>query len=76
MQFKIYEEDDLTLCVLNKRNKKPQKDARKILEVMDIDMFSTLVVVIVSWMVYAYAKFTRMYIINVHVIFCISIIPK
>ena len=64
------------MCLLNKRSKKPQKDTRNILEVMDIDMFSTLVVVIVSWMVYAYAKLTRMYILNVHVIFCISIILK
>lgn len=62
------------LHVLNKRSKK--RDVRKILEVMDIDTFSTLVVVTVSWMVYAYAKFTKMYISNVGVIFCISIIPK
>ena len=43
---------------------------------MDIDMFSTLVGVTVPWMVYAYAKFTKMHILNVRVIFCISIIPK
>lgn len=62
------------LCVLNKRSKK--WDVRKILEVIDIDTFSTLVVVTVSWTVYAYAKFTKMYILKVCVIFCISIIPK
>lgn len=37
------------LCVLNKRSK--TWDVRKILEVMDRDTFSTLVVVTVSWMV-------------------------